>query len=116
MSEKLKLFIILRGETEKKRIPIHAFVESNYEKAKLYFQGYLWGEKPTLYVLKQIGTFENGKLITNNIFITGGLEVNKKTQFEHKKINQMKLKFEQNKFKNGLEQQLDYLFGGIQQK
>lgn len=90
--EKYKLFLILKNKE-----PQQAFIEKNFDRAKLYFQGYIWGEnRPFDYKLMQIGTFDKEKLITNNIFITGGFEMTNKTISENQKINQLKMQYDFN--------------------
>lgn len=113
-----KLFLILKKDSNGKNIPIQAFIEKNFDRAKLYFQGYIWGDVRTFdYILKQIGTFKEGKLITNNIFITGGFEMTAKTNFEHKSINQLKIKYDfcRNEAKNN-EEQVKEIFEGVEVK
>lgn len=87
-----KLFIITK-KTKKEEKPVHAFFEESYEKAKLYFQGFCWGENGD-FRLRWIGKFENQKLITCNVFIMGSFEANSKTENDHKAIKQLKMRYE----------------------
>lgn len=91
---KKKLFLITEND-----VPKAAFIEESFTKAKLYFYGYIYGEKAVKYKLREIGTFDNKKLITNNIFICGGYET--EAEFKNEKsFTQQKLTFERNKNKS----------------
>lgn len=105
-----KLFIITK-KTLKKDEPVGAFFEENMEKAKLYFQGWCWGQAGE-YKLRWIGKFENQKLITCNVFITGSFEVNAKTNYEQQKINQLKMKYDFVKNEKKQSNQLKELYNG----
>lgn len=84
-----KLFLILKGLKPNSRIPLHAFIEKDYNMAKIYFQGYLDGTNYEEFQLRQIGYFNKQKLIENDIFITGGFEA-KYAQKEDNTIKKQK--------------------------
>lgn len=95
--ETLKLFLITKSGDKGGKIPVHAFVESSYTKAKLYFMGYIHGEKYWIYELKQIGTFSKTGLIQQDILITGGFEANAEYNNTKQSIKQMKLEIKAGK-------------------
>lgn len=109
MKEK-KLFVIVK-KTKDSKIPYHAFIDDSYYSAKLYFYGYLSENNCREFELKQIGTFTKSGLTTNNIFITGGFECMSEQRENKRKISQMKMKFELNKYKSNEEQVKDIFEG-----
>ena len=90
------IFCILYGKNPLTRVPINTFISKNHENAKLYFQGYILGEKqPENYILYQIAEInKNLKIKETKIFICGGYEANRQQKIDNTKIKQTKLNFE----------------------
>ena len=119
MAKNYNIFLILKGKNPLLRVPVQSFISSNYENAKLYFQGYLIDEKePQNYVLYKIGEVNKNLKIENEckIFICGGYEIanlNKK----NKLAKQIKIDYKN--IPNGKENTIELiekLFDGIKIK
>ena len=108
-----KVFLILGGLKPITRVPKTIFFAKNYDMAKLYFQGWLYGEKnPENYKLYKIAEInEKIDILQDKIFIAGGYEINQKQKEDKLKINQEKLLIEKTKNEN-IEKQIEMLFGG----
>lgn len=114
-----KVFLILEGFKPNLRRPITCFLESDYTRAKVYFQGYIYGEKrPERFQLYQIGeivTKPQMRIIESKCFITGGYEIANQQNYEKQKIQQIKLEFENEKKAKDEEdftKVIERLFGG----
>lgn len=106
-----KLFLIIKKNGKTKE-PIASFLEGNFEKAKEYFYGYIYGERDYInYELKWIGTIIDNKIRTTNIFITGGYEVAQEQNEINKIKKQKQLNFIFNK-NTKFEEKLKTLFNG----
>ena len=116
-----KVFLILSGANPLKRVPKQIFIAKDYNMAKLYFMGYLEGEKnPEDWIMYEIGTFNEKMEIKNcKKFICGGYEVTKQKQAEKQIYEQKKLSIKKDKecyenFQNGKSQTqiINELFDG----
>lgn len=86
----MHIFVITKNNE-----PEQNFMAENYEKAKLYFQGYLLGDNEEYkYKLYKIGEIDkNLNVKTTKIYIAGGFET--KNQYENDKelLEQLKLSY-----------------------
>lgn len=87
------LFLIsecLNGNT---KVPVHTFIDTNYDTAKLYFHDWLQGKKcKAKFQLYKIGEINKDlKIKETKIFITTGFEYENKKVYQNPLIEEKKL-------------------------